>query len=79
MDYVQYPGQPRRALADLGLGTALATWRPFLPYAELGGLLDNGPSKLYDAISAALGLDGWLMVEERVLTPGGLWKQLSRR
>src|SRR6185295_6022948 len=31
--------------------------RPFLSYNELGSMLDEGPSKLYDALSAILGLD----------------------
>ena len=35
----------------------LEAYRPFLSYNELGSLLDEGPSKLYDALSKVLGLD----------------------
>lgn len=44
-------------LDALGWRTALRTHRPFLSYNELGSLLDEGPSKLYDALSAILGLE----------------------
>jgi energy-coupling factor transporter ATP-binding protein EcfA2 len=44
-------------LDALGWTGALRTHRPFLSYNELGSLLDEGPSKLYDALSAILGLD----------------------
>ena len=37
--------------------TRSQTYRPFLSYNELGSMLDEGPSKLYDALSAILGLD----------------------
>jgi len=32
------------------------TYRPFLSYSELGSLLEDGPSKLHDALSSILGL-----------------------
>jgi hypothetical protein len=38
--------------AELGWDQALATYRPFLSYNELGSMLDEGPSKLYDALSS---------------------------
>jgi recombinational DNA repair ATPase RecF len=63
-----------RSVADLGeLGwtTVLRTHRPFLSYNELGSLLDEGPSKLYDALSSILGL------EDLVLALGAL--QEARR
>jgi recombinational DNA repair ATPase RecF len=44
-------------LAALGWSAALRTHRPFLSYNELGSLLDEGPSKLYDALSSILGLE----------------------
>jgi len=44
-------------LASLGWSAALRTHRPFLSYNELGSLLDEGPSKLYDALSSILGLE----------------------
>ena len=43
--------------AELGWKQALATYRPFLSYNELGSMLDEGPSKLFDALSAILGLE----------------------
>ena len=45
------------ALESLGWAAALRTHRPFLSYNELGSLLDEGPSKLYDALSSILGLE----------------------
>jgi recombinational DNA repair ATPase RecF len=44
-------------LDALGWAAALRTHRPFLSYNELGSLLDEGPSKLYDALSSILGLE----------------------
>ena len=54
---VQPHGQPRTTLDALGWRTALETHRPFLSYNELGSMLDEGPSKLYDALARVLGLD----------------------
>jgi recombinational DNA repair ATPase RecF len=48
---------PAPGLDSLGWATALRTHRPFLSYNELGSLLDEGPSKLYDALSSILGLE----------------------
>lgn len=62
----QRPGGKEEPIETLGLSTALATWRPFLSYNELGGLLEDGPSKLYDAISSVLGLDDWTAAEQRL-------------
>ena len=53
-------GLSGRAGADLdalGWTGALRTHRPFLSYNELGSLLDEGPSRLYDALSSILGLE----------------------
>ena len=44
-------------LEKLGWNDALVAFRPFLSYNELGSLLDEGPSKLYDALSGVLGLE----------------------
>jgi recombinational DNA repair ATPase RecF len=54
---VELPGQPKTDLDSLGWTSALRTHRPFLSYNELGSLLDEGPSKLYDALSSILGLE----------------------
>jgi len=54
---VALPGRPKSDLDSLGWTSALRTHRPFLSYNELGSLLDEGPSKLYDALSSILGLE----------------------
>jgi recombinational DNA repair ATPase RecF len=51
------PDDAPSALESLGWGAALRTHRPFLSYNELGSLLDEGPSRLYDALSSILGLE----------------------
>ena len=53
----QLHGKPPADLAALGWTEALRTHRPFLSYNELGSLLNEGPSKLYDALSSILGLE----------------------
>src|SRR5262245_5968839 len=53
---VERPGQYASGLDAVGWMGALRTRRPFLSYNELGALLDEGPAKLYDALSAILGL-----------------------
>jgi recombinational DNA repair ATPase RecF len=68
---VELPEKPEANLDSLGWTHALRTHRPFLSYNELGSLLDEGPSKLYDALSAILGL------EDLVLAQGAL--QEARR
>ncbi len=57
---VDLSGRPHSDLASLGWLSALRTHRPFLSYNELGSLLDEGPSKLYDALSSILGLEDLL-------------------
>jgi len=41
----------------LGWQQPLATYRPFLSYHELGSMLEEGPSKLFDALASILGLE----------------------
>ena len=55
--WAQVHGQPRTGPEALGWETPLEAYRPFLSYNELGSLLDEGPSKLHDALSKVLGLD----------------------
>ena len=50
----------------LGWSNALDAHRPFLSYNELGSMLDEAPSKLYDAMAGILGLDE-LVAAERCL------------
>src|SRR5262249_4375456 len=54
---VQPKGKPKTSLQALGWSGALLSYRPFLSYNELGSMLDEGPSKLYDALSLVLGLE----------------------
>ena len=53
----QVKGQKREPLAAIGWDQALVTHRPLMSYDELGGLLEEGPSNLYDALNRLLGLD----------------------
>ena len=71
------PG-PAPDLESLGWSAALRTHRPFLSYNELGSLLDEGPSKLYDALSSILGLEDVVQaVTYPPAKPGGLPKTLG--
>ena len=54
---VQPKGKKKTSLQALGWQEALVSYRPFLSYNELGSMLDEGPSKLYDALSLVLGLE----------------------
>ena len=54
---VQPKSKPKTSLEAMGWSRALASHRPFLSYNELGSMLDEGPSKLYDALSLVLGLE----------------------
>ncbi|GAA2771377.1 AAA family ATPase [Mycolicibacterium pallens] len=53
----QIRGQKRESVDALGWNQALVTHRPLMSYDELGGLLEDGPSNLYDALNRLLGLD----------------------
>jgi hypothetical protein len=55
--WAQIRGQRRQAVDALGWDQALITHRPLMSYDELGGLLEDGPSSLYDALNRLLGLD----------------------
>lgn len=56
--WTQRPTEKRQpGLTNLGWERALQTYRPMMSYDELGGLLEGGPSGLYDALSAALGVE----------------------
>ena len=50
----------------LGWDEAIATYRPFLPYNELGSIPDYKPAELYDLMSAALGLDALVDARQRL-------------
>ncbi len=55
--FSQPRGKQRQPMSALGWEDYVDTARPFLSYSELGGLLDVGPTKLYDSLSRILGLD----------------------
>src|SRR4051812_28854132 len=57
------PDKKPASLQALGWSDALVTFRPFLSYNELGSLLEEGPSKLYDALSKVLGLEELVAVQ----------------
>ncbi len=56
-EYVQPQGEPRTTYDALGWATDVESYRPVLSYNELGGMLEEQPSKFFDALSRILGLD----------------------
>jgi energy-coupling factor transporter ATP-binding protein EcfA2 len=71
---VQPKGKPKTSLQALGWKDALVSYRPFLSYNELGSMLDEGPSKLYDALSLVLGLED-LVIAQAALAKSRLDRQ----
>jgi recombinational DNA repair ATPase RecF len=63
---VQVQGKPKKDLVSLGWTAPLVSYRPFLSYNELGSMLDEGPSRLYDALASILGLDDLVAAQERL-------------
>ncbi|MFL5798725.1 MAG: AAA family ATPase [Actinomycetota bacterium] len=63
---VSVPGSEASTLDDLGWAGAIEMYRPFLSYSELGSMFDSGPSALYDALSAILGLEDLVVAEARL-------------
>jgi len=51
------PGAKAEPLTSLGWTLPINSYRPFLSYNELGSMLEEGPSKLHDALGSILGLD----------------------
>lgn len=64
-------------LEQAGWTAALANYRPFLSYSELGGMLDEGPSRIYQALLAGLGLDELEKVRERLARGASQRKKLG--
>jgi len=56
----------RTPLSSTGWKAALEQYRPFLSYSELGGMLEDGPGKIYQALLAGLGLDDYEEVRDRL-------------
>jgi ABC-type Mn2+/Zn2+ transport system ATPase subunit len=57
-------GVPSPSLAELGWDQPLSVYRPFLSYNELGSMLEEGPSKLFDALASILGLEDLVAAAE---------------
>lgn len=60
---------------------ALATYRPFLPYSDLGVLVDRGPTQLHDTLSEVLGLGDLTAAAKRLkdarLARSKAWKAIK--
>lgn len=65
--WVQRPGRPREnGISSLGWDRAIELHKPILSYDELGGLLEAGPSKLFDKLDALLGIEQATDAEQRL-------------
>ncbi|ORM37134.1 AAA family ATPase [Williamsia sp. 1135] len=65
--WTQVAGAKRQpGTSSLGWSNALDIYRPLLTYDEIGGLLDQEPSKLYDALATLLGLEEIQDAEKRL-------------
>ena len=62
----QIRGKERTDAAALGWEGPLVSYRPCLSYNELGSMLDEGPSKLYDGLAAILGLEDLVTSQKRL-------------
>lgn len=74
---VSAPGSKTSDLETMGWAGAVEMYRPFLSYSELGSMLDAGPSALYDALSAILGLEDLIEAEARLKEASKQRKKLS--
>ncbi|WP_030169955.1 MULTISPECIES: AAA family ATPase [Actinomycetes] len=65
--WMQVAGAKKQAgTSSLGWSNAIDIYRPLLTYDEIGGLLDQEPSKLYDALATLLGLEEIHDAEQRL-------------
>ncbi|NEE03783.1 AAA family ATPase [Phytoactinopolyspora halotolerans] len=81
--WVQRNGQKRDTSKDpLGWSVPMETYRPLLSYDELGGILEAEPSKLYDKLSAVLGLgqiaDAQEWLDEQVKETGAPRREANK-
>jgi DNA repair exonuclease SbcCD ATPase subunit len=76
-DTVVSAGSKTSDLETIGWAGAVEMYRPFLSYSELGSMLDAGPSALYDALSAILGLEDLIEAETRLKEASKQRKKLS--
>lgn len=63
---VQEAGETRRSVESLRHDGPIRMYRPFLSYNELGSMLEERPSDLYDALEAVLGLSDLTDAVERL-------------
>ena len=66
--FLQISGERRQSVADLGWEQPLELYRPFLSYAELGGLLSGRPSDMHDSLHRILGLGRLVELETMLKT-----------
>ncbi|MEO3818662.1 AAA family ATPase [Plantactinospora sp. B24E8] len=76
--FFQLAGEPRQSVAALGWSAPLELYRPFLSYAELGGLLSGRPSEMYDSLHRILGLGRIVEVETMLKTARREMDQLRK-
>src|SRR5439155_10655497 len=62
----QVRGKERTDAGALGWDEPLKSYRPCLSYNELGSMLDEGPSRLYDGLAAILGLEELVEAQKRL-------------
>ncbi|WP_308014403.1 MULTISPECIES: AAA family ATPase [unclassified Rhodococcus (in: high G+C Gram-positive bacteria)] len=58
----------RSGIDDLGWASAIELHRPMLSYDEIGGLIEDSPSALYDALDKLLGLEEISDAERRLFS-----------
>jgi hypothetical protein len=77
------PGKKSSPLSAVDWASALELHRPFLTYSELGGMLSGGPTKVYQAVIAGLGLEHHLRVRDWLSSAGsvqkGIWEGSRRQ
>jgi len=65
--WVQRKGEKRESgVSVLGWDRAIELYQPILSYDELGGVLEQGPSTLFDKIDAILGIEQATDAEKRL-------------
>lgn len=62
--FFQVAGEARGSVADMGWERPMELYRPFLSYAELGGLLDGQPTEIHDSLYRILGLNTLVEVDQ---------------
>lgn len=72
---VVWPGGKRQRFDETGWHAALEQYRPFLSYSELGQMLTDGHSRIYQAVIAGLGLEDLTAVRDRLQAALGARKK----